>query len=368
MWWAKNLRLPFTPRSFLLIWLRDQPLESYFNGTLYHPAPITNQERIALKKCPSDLRDGKEIPLGALYNFPLWLEAPLRQAFPQTLTQELEALSQPAPFDLRVNPLKKTRDQAQKELTNEGYETEPMLYSPYGLRSLRRFPLDQLRLFKQGEIEVQDEGSQLVCSLVEAHPSHQVLDLCAGAGGKTLLLAAIMKNRGHIVATDVHDKRLMNCKKRLKRASVQNAHCQVIIHESDPSLAVYENKMDRVLVDAPCSGTGTWRRNPDLKWRLAPEDLDELVLKQRDLLKAAATYVKPGGRLIYATCSFLKEENENQIDKFCTENLEFTVDSLESVWNSISDHACPFKGDYLRMTPYVTGTDGFFAAVLRKKP
>ena len=263
-WWTEKVGLPPTSRSLVLIHLKNKGIEKLFTGDLYHPEAPSVQEKKALQNS-SKIQAGKNLPLSIQLNYPSWMETSLQNTFPHDFEQEMEALCQSAPFDLRVNPLLQTRESVQKELTHQGYETDLTSYSPYGLRSWKRFPLDQLSVFKRGAVEVQDESSQLVCLLSQVKPSHQVLDLCAGAGGKSLLLGALMKNKGHITATDIHDKRLKKCRDRLKRAKVQNTHCQVIDSENDAKLDSLKGKMDRVLVDAPCSGLRNVATQPRFK-------------------------------------------------------------------------------------------------------
>ena len=240
----------------------------------------------------------------------------------------------------------------------------PTPISPWGLRVPSRRAVTSGRAFTDGLVEIQDEGSQLVAILLDPKPDMRVVDWCAGAGGKTLAIAAMMKNRGHIVACDVHDKRLEGAVKRLRRAGVNNVERHLTV-AGDKWAKRRAGSFDRVLVDAPCTGTGTWRRNPDGRLRLAENDLLELVPKQAMILAQAAKLVKPGGRLVYATCSVLQEENEEQIAKFLAGNLEFVVRPLAEVWTLPAPVPC--KGDYLSLTPLGQDTDGFFGAVLERK-
>src|SRR5207249_1650354 len=210
----------------------------------------------------------------------------------------------------RVNPLKTSRDAARAALAADGIDASPTPYSPLGLRVASKPSLKRHRLFLEGAIEVQDEGSQLLCFLVAPKRSEMIVDFCAGAGGKTLLLGALMRSQGRLYAFDVSEKRLANLKLRLKRSGLSNVHPQLISSERDAKVKRLAGKIDRVLVDAPCTGFGTLRRNPDLKWRQSATGPAELAVKQRAILAAAATMIKPGGRLVYATCSVLPEENE----------------------------------------------------------
>jgi 16S rRNA (cytosine967-C5)-methyltransferase len=219
-------------------------------------------------------------------------------------------------------------------------------------------------LFTKGVIEVQDEGSQLLAMVVAPRRGEMVADFCAGAGGKTLALGAIMHNSGRLYAFDVSERRLANLKPRLARSGLSNIHPQLIANERDQKLKRLAGKFDRVLVDAPCSGLGTLRRNPDLKWRQTPKDIAELTVKQTNILVAAAKLVKPGGRLVYATCSLLQEENEAIIEAFLTQHPEFTSISAADI---LSQQKVELDtGVYLKMLPHLHGTDGFFAAVMQK--
>ena len=363
--WAKKIGLNRSTRSCMMVYLNGEDLGEIFKDETYCPEPLTKNEKKALPLLPKNLEDESLSPY-ILLNYPRWMEASLQASFPDNFEAEMRAFLETAPFDLRSNPLKTTRDDLHQNLSLESYELTPTELSPLGLRSNKRLPLDQTNAFKQGEVEVQDEGSQLICLLSQVKPNHQVLDFCAGAGGKTILLSALMNNKGQLLATDVHDRRLQECKKRLKRSGCQNAHTKAIEDENDRYLDRYINKMDRVLVDAPCTGSGTWRRNPDLKWRTTKADLDEICHKQQSILSAAARLVKSGGRLIYATCSVLVEENERQIEKFLNQHSDFTVTSIADVWSEELGVKCPVKGDYLRLSPHKHKTDGFFAAILTK--
>jgi 16S rRNA (cytosine967-C5)-methyltransferase len=279
------------------------------------------------------------------------------------------ALRVEAPLDLRVNTLKTTPEEARAALALDGVETKPTALSPLGLRAQGRPPLANLASFKSGLIEVQDEGSQLAALLVDARPGMRVADFCAGAGGKTLAMAAAMENKGRIVACDVLQGRVERAATRLQRAGAHNVERRGLTSERDPWVKRHAGGFERVLVDAPCSGMGTWRRNPDAKWKLTPDYLKELLDLQQRILDSAARLVKGGGRLIYATCSLLPEENEAQIERFLAQHADFAVLPMADVWrDSIGRHKdaapCPAGDAYLRLTPAQHGTDGFFVAVL----
>jgi 16S rRNA (cytosine967-C5)-methyltransferase len=276
------------------------------------------------------------------------------------------AMQNPAPLDLRVNTIKSSRDGVIATLAELGVEAAPTPYSATGIRIKGHPDLARLALFKSGAIEVQDEGSQLIAALMGARRGEMVADLCAGAGGKTLALGAAMASSGRLYAFDVHDKRLANLQQRLKRSGLSNVTPQLISSEHDTRLKRLAGKLDRVLVDAPCSGLGTVRRNPDLKYRQSLESVAELNKKQASLIRAAAKLLKPGGRLVYATCSLLPAENQDIVRGFLAEHSDFSILPAGEV---LAAQRIPLQmGDYLEMNPVRHHTDGFFAAVLEKQP
>lgn len=307
----------------------------------------------------------EHLPFAVRANLPDWLAEKLREQFgePEAL-DAANALNLPAPVDLRVNTLKIERETARAQLAQEGYDTAPTPYSPVGLRREDRAPLFHTRCFKEGLFEVQDEGSQLISMLLEPRRHEMVADFCAGAGGKTLHLGAIMANTGTLYAFDVSAKRLERMKPRLKRAGLDNVRCIAIAHERDDRVQRLHGKLDRVLVDAPCSGTGTLRRNPDIKWRGL--ELDALVIQQRNILAAAAALIKPGGRLVYATCSLLREESESVIECFLADRPAFRMLSAQAILDR-RHVSLDLDDEALRLWPHRHGTDGFYAAVLEKR-
>jgi 16S rRNA (cytosine967-C5)-methyltransferase len=273
-----------------------------------------------------------------------------------------------ASLDLRVNTIKATREevlakmQAENTVKDNVITTTP--YSPVGIRMGAKLNISRHVLFEAGKIEVQDEGSQLLSYLVAPKRGQMVADLCAGAGGKTLAIGALMRNTGRVYAFDVSEKRLNNLGKRLKRSGLSNLHAQVINNENDLKLKRLNSKFDRVLVDAPCSGLGTLRRNPDLKWRQTEQDVLELTQKQSAILARAAKLTKAGGRLIYATCSLLRDENEAIAEAFLSNNPDFKLVPASEVLKSQNIELD--TGHYLKLLPHLHGTDGFFAAVFEK--
>jgi 16S rRNA (cytosine967-C5)-methyltransferase len=299
-------------------------------------------------------------------NLPDWLYEKFVAQYGEEETLQLAAvLNTPAPLDLRVNALKASREDVVAELANAPIAAEPTPYAPLGLRIFKKPALQNLPLFKSGAIEVQDEGSQVLAQLVGARRGEMVVDFCAGAGGKTLALGAIMRSTGRLYAFDVSEKRLTKLKPRLARSGLSNVHPVVIAHERDAKVKRLAGKIDRVLVDAPCSGMGTLRRNPDVKWRQPLEAIAELTEKQASILDGASRLVKFGGRLVYATCSLLDEENDGIAAQFLATHPDFELVPMHQV---LAEQRIPLEmGDYLKMLPHKHGTDGFFAAVFERK-
>ena len=308
-----------------------------------------------------------DLPFAARINMPEWLAEKLVAQFGEAGAIELsEALNRAAPVGIRANTLKTSRDVLAQKLAEEGYPCEPMRYSPAGLQRDKRGPLFNTQAFKDGLFELQDEGSQLLGYMTEAAPKQKVMDFCAGAGGKTLELAAMMKNSGVLHACDTAAGRLERMKPRLTRAGADNIQRLPIRDENDPALKKLEGQMDAVLVDAPCSGTGTLRRNPDIKWR--PIDLPMLVKLQTGILESAARLVKTGGRLVYGTCSLLEEENGAVTAAFLASHPEFEVvpaaDILSRQGVNLPEG---LKADgALKLYPQRHGTDGFYALAMRR--
>jgi len=337
-------------------------VEQSFSGGKFGAARLEDFERAVLRKIEGRSLEHPAMPEYVRLELPEFVVPLLRDRFGAKLEAEIAALGDEAPLDLRVNLLKSTLSEATALLVAEGIEAVSMKFSPLGLRVQGRRPVTSGKAFQDGKIEIQDEGSQLVAILVGAKPGMRVVDWCAGAAGKTLALAALMQNKGQIVACDVSAPRLEGAVKRLRRAGAFNVE-RHLIEPGDKWLKRRAGSFDRVLVDAPCSGTGTWRRNPDGRLRLTETDLIELVPKQAAILDSAARLVKSGGRLVYATCSLLPAENEQQIDAFLTRHADFALVPLEQAWG---EGAVPCAGPYLSLTPRVHDTDGFFGAVLER--
>ncbi len=343
-------------RLLAYLWLfektaRDQ-IGILFSGEKYAPEILTDKERSIFVKLP----ELDKLSPWVEGEYPEWLLPFLRRRFGDDLKAEMQAFLSQAPVDLRVNTLKATREEALENLKNTGLAVGPTKLAPLGLRIEGRENITQTTAFRDGIVEVQDEGSQLVVSLMDVSPGQSVLDLCAGAGGKTLALAAKLENKGRVVATDTAEWRLKRTKERLKRAGACNVELRPISGHQDKYLKRQKERFDHVLVDAPCSGSGTWRRNPDQKWNIGPQDIIELAALQQSLLETAAPLVKKGGSLVYATCSLLCEENEDVAQSFLEKHPEFSLDP------------CGINGeDYLSLSPLKNETDGFFAAKFVKR-
>jgi len=300
-------------------------------------------------------------------DFPQWLVDRLEPVHGEQGLRALAAgLNEAAPLDVRANLLKISRNKLLAAFHADGIEAEACRFSPHGVRLAEKPALNHHALFQDGQFEVQDEGSQLLALLVQPRRRELIVDFCAGAGGKTLHLGAMMRSTGGLYAVDVSDKRLANLKPRAARAGLSNIHPVAIAHENDAKIKRLAGKADRVLVDAPCSGLGTLRRNPDLKWRQSPDDIDEMVARQRRILSAAARLVRPGGRLVYATCSVLAEENDAVVDAFIKEQPQFHVLNAAQLLQQQGVEV-PGAGERLQLFPHLHATDGFYAAVLERE-
>lgn len=335
-------------------------------GEQHAPAPLTEEEKHALGEAVKRTAFPEAMPEWARKNCPEWMLPLLKKQYGETFTALMDSLNEEAPVDLRVNTLR-CPDRAELifALDKEGIHAGPTPLSPLGVRLKKRRPVFATQPFKDGWFEMQDEGSQLLAQLVQAKPGEKVIDFCAGAGGKTLAIAAQMQNKGRILAFDISQTRLKQMKPRLARAGVDNVQTRLLTSEKDVFLKRHKDSADWVLVDAPCTGAGTWRRNPDMKWRTSPKDLEELCHRQRQILSSAARLVKPGGYLVYATCSLFREENESQIDAFLVDNLKFTVASIFPSWNS-KRYGVSNINSGLSLLPHQHGTDGFYGVVLQK--
>src|SRR5437899_7512169 len=364
-----------TPRARVLGMMRlergmnTEAIAALCDGGRFAPEPLSETERSALT---SRTLDGA--PPHIAGDDPEWLDAPLAAVFGDDRVAEATAMASRAPLDLRVNTLKAKREKVLASLRHLGAQETP--WSPIGLRielgaDARNPGIHSEEDFVKGAVEVQDEGSQLAALFSAAKPGEQVVDLCAGAGGKTLALAAMMGGKGRLIATDRDKRQLAPIHERLSRAGVHNGEVRAPKGEAEP-LADIKASADLVLIDAPCSGTGTWRRNPDAKWRIRPGALEVRLKDQVEVLDHASAMVKPGGRIAYITCSVLPAENNEQVRAFIARHPEFSVVPPEETASVLWDKAEEFAQAALRsaegwlLTPRRTGTDGFFVAVLRK--
>ena len=364
-----------TPRAVALGTLRLErgldvaAIARLADGGRFAPVPLTEAEQRAL--AAHSLADA---PAHIRGDYPEWLDLPLARVFGDARAEEGAALARRAPLDLRVNTLKAEREKAAEELAH--LAPAPTHWSPFGLRIIigadaKSPPVHAEPAYLKGHVEVQDEGSQLAALLTGARPGEQAIDLCAGAGGKTLALAALMENRGQIYASDLDLRRLAPIHARLARAGVRNVQVRTPRRPDIDVLSDQAGRVDLVLIDAPCTGIGTWRRNPDAKWRMRPGALAERVKEQAALLDRAAALVKPGGRIAYVTCSVLAEENGDQVRAFLARHPAFSLVAVETFAAALGERAAEFRTavlvtpEGLLMTPRRTGADGFFVAQLR---
>ncbi|MBS0298987.1 MAG: RsmB/NOP family class I SAM-dependent RNA methyltransferase [Proteobacteria bacterium] len=348
-----------TPRALVLAYLVK------FQGmNLRELTPLISETEV---KWLAEIKASKPDtqPLAIRAEFPQWLVEKLQPGMPDSDILELGlSLQQPAPLDLRVNTILAKRNEILEIFQQEGITAQATPYSPCGIRLSGKPAINRHALFLSGKIEVQDEGSQLLGYLLAPKRGEMVVDFCAGAGGKSLLLGALMNSKGRLYAFDVSEKRLNNLKPRFKRSGLSNLHAQRIANENDSKVKRLSGKIDRVLVDAPCSGLGTLRRNPDLKWRQSPHSIEELKTKQAAILSAAAGLLKPGGRLVYATCSLLPEENQAIISDFLATHPQFTLLNCSEL---LAQQKIPLDtGEFLQLLPQRHQTDGFFAAALTR--
>ncbi len=372
-WWLARAGAPATPRlltaaSLLLEGWAPEGIAQSFSGGKFAPDRLDAEEAAALRDIAGHTLDHPDMPEAVRLEIPDWVLPSLRARFGGELKAEMAALLTAAPLDLRVNLLKGTREDALAALAAEGLEASPTPLSPWGLRIAARRPVTGGPAFQSGLVEIQDEGSQLVAALVDARPGMRVADWCAGAGGKTLALAMTMQNHGQLLACDVSAHRLDAAVRRLRRAGVHNAE-RHLTATGDKWAKRRAGTFDRVLVDAPCTGTGTWRRNPDARLRLKPNDLAELLPKQAAILDEAAKLVRKSGRLVYATCSLLPAENEAQVSGFLDRHPAFRLRPLtegDTLPPVLPGPASFGGGPFLQLTPRAHDTDGFFAAVLER--
>lgn len=367
-----------SPRAVLIGTLRlarsmsAQNIGELCDGSRFAPAPLSAEERQRLETAESSLADA---PVPVAGDFPEWLALSLESEFGSSLVAEMQALARRAPLDLRVNALKSTREEAMAELSH--LHPTATRFSPWGLHIPHgedgRGPSVQSEpAFLEGGVEIQDEGSQLVSLLAGMRPGETAIDLCAGGGGKTLALAALTRDEGRIIATDEDQRRLAPIHARLQRSGARSVEVRTPRRRGDEPLAGLEGEADLVLVDAPCTGIGTWRRNPDAKWRVRRGSLDRRVKEQEIVLERAARFVKPSGRIAYITCSLLPEENEARITAFLQSRPGWRIRPREHLLAGLFPELAPLAAfgacqlDGLLLTPERCGTDGFFLAMLER--
>ena len=340
-------------------------LSELLTGNRHEPEPLEDAEYELNKRLSGALLDDPSMPTEVRSECPAWAAGSLHALFGSKFESELTAMIEAAPLDLRVNTIKGTRDEALASLKADKVRVMPTPYSPVGLRADGKPFMSDTKAFRSGLVEIQDEGSQLIGLVSGARPGMRVLDFCAGGGGKTLVLAAMMNNKGNIVAMDNDSRRLEKGKPRYRKAGVHNVETRSLEDEQNRKwLRRQKDAMDIVLVDAPCSSSGTWRRNPDLRWRWYGPQLGEIIAMQAQILDKVADKVKPGGRLVYATCSLFHEENEGQVEAFLSRHDNYEIVPVTSSWPD--GGGCPVAGNYMRLTPLQHGTDGFFCAVLKR--
>lgn len=370
-WWLTRAGASPTPRTRILAWLAlggamtAETIEGLFTAAAYAAGELTAPEKALIRKLAGETLDHAEQSPRVAANCPEWIARLLARRFGARFLDEMHALNGEAPFDLRVNTLKGTRDDAVAALKKDGIAATPTRYSPWGLRLPARRPVRGLSCYKRGLVEIQDEGSQIAALLVDAKPGQTVIDFCAGGGGKALAVAATMENKGAVAALDV-SPRIAAAAPRAERAGASIVALHRLVPD-DSWLAKFEGQADRVLVDAPCTGVGAWRRDPGARFRLTRAELERLIALQREILPQAARLVKSGGRLIYVTCSLLAEEDEDQAEWFLDGNPAFVPLAISEIWAELLETPSPAQGPYLLLTPALHGTDGFFIAVFEKK-
>jgi 16S rRNA (cytosine967-C5)-methyltransferase len=337
----------------------DAEIAALFDGSDHAPEPLKLEESAVaqlLRQPPSGAP-----PPSVAGNYPGWLHGALERRFGPNLAAEMAALNRRAPLDVRVNSLKADRDTVLARLAADGFEAHATPFSRVGIRLTGLKRLESHPLYREGDIEIQDEGSQIVAALVGARPGERVVDYCAGAGGKTLALSAMMGDLGEIIACDTGPTRLRNLGPRLARAGVNNVRTCSLAEDEIPL-----GEAARVLLDVPCSGTGAWRRRPEARWRISQEKLHEYNKLQDDLLVKGSALTAPGGTLVYATCSVLQSEGADRVETFLRQTVGFELVDVDALWPSVLDGERPGQGPYVDLSPASTGTDGFFIAALRR--
>ncbi len=364
-WWLDKYEREHSPRNYVTAYLvlvqkhEEKRMKDMYDGSKYSPEPLSKEEAWFVGKLVGQELEHPNMPDTVRCECPPELEATLREYFGDDFETELSAMIEGAQLDLRANIWSSSREEAKASLEKDGVETDETPYSPWGLRARKKVHLSKTKALIKGYIQIQDEGSQLIAHVCNVKPGMQVLDYCAGAGGKTLALAAAMQRKGRLVAMDNDPRRLAKGKERFKKSGLADIiEVRPVSEERHRKwLRRQKGTFDVTLLDVPCSGTGTWRRNPDLRWYQHGPKLPELLVTQREILEKVANTVKPGGTLVYATCSLLPEENEKQIEEFLKKHPEYTLENVDPKLGS----------SYMRLTAKTHSTDGFFAAVMKRK-
>lgn len=366
-WWVTHTKTENTPRNRIIIWLAlgenfdEARFKDLFDGSKYAPETLTDSEISLIKKVVKQPLEHKDMPESVMVECPQEHEETLREVFGEDFGHEMRAMLKPATLDLRVNTFTADKEKVIGSLAKDGVKVEETAFCPWALRCIDKAYLSRTKAFSKGWVEIQDEGSQLIAWLCSAREGMQILDYCAGGGGKTLALAAAMQKKGRIVAADMDGRRLEKGRRRYKKAGIADI-VEIRPLSEDRHRKWFKRQkgtFDVVLTDVPCSGTGTWRRNPDMRWRTYGPPIEELLEIQTEILDKVSKAVKPGGKLVYATCSLMRKENEDQVEKFLKSNADFELIPL--------DETLGLGSPYMRLSPYQHKTDGFFAAVLQRK-
>lgn len=369
-WWLARIQLNDTPRArvLALLVLTGQDITNLFTGETHQPTPLNEDENAAVQALRGNNLMHADMPEEVQCECPDWVATKLKPIWGDDFKDQMLAMLPPASMDLRVNTIKVTREQAKTSLAKDDVETFETPYSPFGLRAVGKPYMSATKAFHKGFVEIQDEGSQLIALLCDAKPGVRVLDFCAGGGGKTLGIAAMMQGKGIIYAMDNDSRRLEKGRRRYKKADIHNVEVRSLEDEKNRKwLRRQKGAIDIVLVDAPCSSSGTWRRNPDYRWNTYGPSLQEIKVLQAEILERVADKVKPeGGRLVYATCSLFAEENEEQIENFLKNHPDYKIVPVAEVWRD-EYGPCPVLGDFMRLTPKDHQTDGFFTAILERQ-
>ncbi len=366
-WWLSRVEAEDTPRHRVIAWIAlgegadEKRLHDLFDGSQYAPEILSEAELAFAQKLIGQNLEHKDMPEAVRVECPPEHEGTLKTLFGDAFADEMLAMLNTAPLDLRVNMFTADKEKVIGSLKKDGVEVTETPFSPWGLRCVEKSYISRTKAFTKGWVDIQDEGSQLIAWLCGAQPGMQVLDYCAGGGGKTLALGTAMQRKGRIVAADIDGRRLEKGRNRYKKASIADI-VELRALSDDRHRKWFKRQketFDIVLVDAPCSGAGTWRRNPDMRWQNYGPSLEELKTLQSEILDKACKAVKKGGTFVYATCSLLPCENEDQVNAFLERHPEFEIVPI--------DEGLGIGSPFMRLTPLRHQTDGFFAAVLKKK-